>query len=115
MQSEHSPMLLPLYASLDRVPARERIQRAEQWRQAHGDDPDLLLALGRMCMTEALWGKAEEYLDRCLMVRETPAAHVALGELCEALDRQDAAAAHFRSAARLSVQPARRSWQAPSL
>jgi HemY protein len=102
--AEFSPMLLPLYAALDAVPARERIQRAEQWRMSHGDDPDLLLALGRMCMSESLWGKAEEYLERSLQARASVAAHVALGELSEALSRPDAAASHFRSAARLADQ-----------
>ena len=104
---EFSPMLLPLYAALDTVPARERIQRAEQWRLAHGDDPDLLLALGRMCMSEALWGKAEEYLQRSLQGRASVAAHVAFAELCEALSRPEEAAKHFRSAARLADQAQR--------
>ena len=102
MAAEYAPMLLPLYAGLDRIPARERIQQAEAWRLAHGDDADLDLALGRMCMAESLWGKAEEYLDRSLLARDSVAARVALAELCEALDRTAVAAAHYRSAARLA-------------
>lgn len=102
MAVEYAPMLLPLYAGLDRIPARERIQQAEAWRLAHGDDADLDLALGRMCMAESLWGKAEEYLDRSLLARDSVAARVALAELCEALDRTAVAAAHYRSAARLA-------------
>lgn len=116
MAVEFSPMLLPVYASLDRVPARERIQRAEQWRTRYGDDPDLTLALGRMCIAGALWGKAEEYLDRSLSVRPGVAAHLARAELAEALDRQEDAAAHWRSAARLADQtqrPPSTSIQAP--
>lgn len=102
MSAEYAPMLLPLYAGLDGIPARERIQQAEAWRQAHGDDAELDLALGRMCMAESLWGKAEEYLDRSLLARDSVAARVALAELCEALDRTAVAAAHYRSAARLA-------------
>lgn len=107
MDAEYSPMLLPLYSGLDRVPARERIQRAERWRLTHGDDADLFLALGRLCIVESLWGKAEEYLERSLQAREGVAAHVALAGLCEALERDDAAAAHYRSAALLADQTQR--------
>ena len=116
MSAEYSPILLQVYVGLDRIPARERIQRAEQWRMAHGDDDELFLALGRLCMAESLWGKAEEYLDRSLLARESVAAHVALAELCEAVGRADAAAAHYRSAARLADQtqrPPSTSMQAP--
>lgn len=107
MSTDMSPMLLPLYVGLDGVPARERIQRAEQWRMAYGDDPDLLLALGQMCMAESLWGKAEEYLVRSLQARASVAAHVGMAELCEALSRPEAAASHYRSAARLADQSQR--------
>lgn len=116
MDAEYSPILLPLYTSLDRIPARERIQRAEQWRLAHGDDADLFLALGRLCMAESLWGKAEEYLERSLLAREGVAAHVALAGLCESLGRGEAAAAHYRRAALLADQtqrPPSTSMQAP--
>lgn len=99
MASEVSPILLPVYVGLDRIPTRERIQRVEQWRLQHGEDADLLLALGRLCMAESIWGKAEEYLNRSLAARRSAAAHVALAELAEALGRAEMAATHYRAAA----------------
>jgi len=99
MASEVSPILLPVYVGLDRIPTRERIQQVEQWRLQHGEDPDLLLALGRLCMAESIWGKAEEYVNRSLAARRSAAAHVALAELAEALGRAEMAATHYRAAA----------------
>ena len=96
-----SARLLALYADLDAVPTRERLQQAERWRMRHGDDPDLSLALGRLCMAESLWGKAEEFLTLSLAGAESAAAHLALAELCERLDRPEDAARHYRASARL--------------
>ena len=99
---ELSARLLALYASLDGVSTRERLQQAERWRNQHGDDPELSLALGRLCMAESLWGKAEEFLTLSLAGAESGAAHLALAELCERLDRPADAARHFRASARLA-------------
>ena len=99
MRAEVSPALLDVYVDLHEVPARERIQQVEQWRGLHGDDPALFLALGRLCMTEGLWGKAEEYLTRSLAVTPGAPAHLAMAALAETLDRGELAAKHFRLAA----------------
>lgn len=99
MRSDVSPNLLAIYADLSEVPARERIQQVEQWRGIHGDDPALFLALGRLCSTEGLWGKAEEYLARSLSAAPGVQAHLAMAALAEKLDRPELAAKHFRLAA----------------
>lgn len=104
LELELSPILLRVYAGLSGVPARERIQRAEQWRARHGDDPDLFLALGQLCMAERIWGKAEEYLGRSIAARPSRAAHLAMAELGEATERADLVARHYRAAARLGLE-----------
>ncbi len=101
MKTEYSPLLLRRYARLDAVPARERIELAEQWLSSYGDDGALSLVLGRLCMAESLWGKAEEFLERSLTRAESAAAHVALAELFEAIGKPQDAARHFRAAALL--------------
>jgi HemY protein len=101
MKKEYSPLLLRRYALLDAVPARERIEFAEQWLSSYGDDGALSLVLGRLCMAESLWGKAQEFLERSLARSESAAAHVALAELFEAIGKPDEAAGHFRAAALL--------------
>ena len=100
---DFAPRLLHAYAALPDVPARERLQQVERWRDAHGDDPDITLALGRLCITESLWGKAADYLGRSLAARESVAVHLALAELAEQVEQPQEAARHYRSAARLRV------------
>lgn len=48
-----------------RAPAA-RLRRAEEWLASHPDSPGLLVALGRLCRLEQLWGKSEDYLERAL-------------------------------------------------
>lgn len=93
------------YAALQGLPFRDRLDRLEAWRSRHGDEPALLLALGRLCAAERLWGKAEDYLLMSLRRQPSVQAHVALAELLETLDRQAEAGEQFRAAARLACEP----------
>lgn len=85
------------------MPARDRLERIEGWRNRYGDEPGLLLALGRVCSSEKLWGKAEDYLRRASRAQPSVAARAALASLYEATGRTDEAAVEYREAARLAV------------
>lgn len=95
--------LPPVYARIGGVALRDRLERLEGWRNRYGDEPALLLALGSVCSAEQLWGKAEDYLGLAVKRQPSVAAHAALGELYETLDRRDQAAEQFRAATRLAV------------
>ena len=91
--------LMTLYAHSDGADALARIARAEAWLRDHPDDAELLLALGRLCRTQQLWGKAQSYLEAALAVQPSRIVHVELALLAEHLERPDDAQAHFRAAA----------------
>jgi len=91
--------LMTLYAHSDGSDALARIARAEAWLRDHPDDAELLLALGRLCRTQQLWGKAQSYLEAALAVQPSRIVHVELALLAEHLERPDDARAHFRAAA----------------
>lgn len=101
-----SGRLVQRFARLARVPVRERLARLEGWRQRHGDDAALLLALGQLCAEESLWGKAEEYLREALRRDPTPAAHLALAELLERTARPTEAARLWQAGLRAAVAAA---------
>jgi HemY protein len=103
LDAAFSSPLPAVYARLSAIPLRDRLERLEGWRKRYGDEPALLLALGRTCAGERLWGKAEDYLK--LAARREPgvAVHAALGELYETLERPAEAAEQFREAARLAA------------
>lgn len=76
-----------------------RIAEGEKWLQKHPDDAQLLLALGRLCMHQRLWGKAESYLEASLSVEQTRAAHLELAHLLDQLGRKEEADRRYRVAA----------------
>ena len=92
------PELAAIYGQLDGGDQTARIARAEEWLLGHPDDAGLLLALGRMCIRQRLWGKAQSYLEASLSVAETQAAHLELARLCDQLERPDEANRHYRAA-----------------
>lgn len=67
-----------------------QIHQAEKWLPQHPDDAGLLLALGKLCLNQALWGKAQSYLDASISLLPSAAAYTALAQLAEHLQKPDA-------------------------
>ncbi|GIX36075.1 MAG: porphyrin biosynthesis protein [Lysobacteraceae bacterium] len=94
----------------------QAIRHAERWLEARPQRPGLLLALGRLCHREQLWGKAEAFLRGALDARPVEAWE-ALGDLHA--DRGDASRAQqaYRNALRAArgeaVEPLRALLRAP--
>ena len=76
-----------------------RIARADKWLPQHRDDSRLLLALGRMCLAQRLWGKAQSYLEASLSLEDRREVRLELARLLEETDRADEATPHYRAAA----------------
>lgn len=79
-----------------------RIARAEDWLRQHPRDPGLLLTLGRLCLQQRLWGKAQSDLEVSLAVGRTRAAHLELAQLFTQLRRDDEAHRHYRAGAAMT-------------
>ncbi|HEY1608022.1 MAG TPA: heme biosynthesis protein HemY [Paraburkholderia sp.] len=82
------------------------IQKAESWHKERPDDPDLLFALGRLCLKQQLWGKAQSFLESALKSPEIEGneplkirTHRALARLHEQLGDSGKAAEHYRESA----------------
>ena len=88
--------MLRRYLALDGIDLTRRLSMVEKWHTAWGDEPELLSALGELCRTEKLWGKAQSYLETSINKKPTVAAYFALGQLFETLDKPAAAAQQFR-------------------
>ena len=98
------PELVALYGRLDGVEPMARIARAEAWLRQHPNDAGLLLALGRMCFRQRLWGKAQSYLEASLAVEDTQEAHLELARLCDQLERTEEANQHYRASTRSEMR-----------
>lgn len=81
----------------------KQIERAEKWLAAHPNDAELLLALGKLCARQSLWGKSQTYLEASLSVSDSAAAHVQLARLMEHIERPEAAFEHYRKSMALGV------------
>lgn len=95
-----------LIAMFGRLASKEvipRIAQAEKWLIKQPQNPLLLLALGRLCHRQRLWGKAQNYFEASLALSNTPEAHLELARLFDGLERTEEANQHFR----LSVTPIR--------
>jgi len=77
-----------------------RIARAEGWLKQRPRDAGLLLALGRLCLQQKLWGKAQNYLEASLSVEESRDAHLELARLLDQLERPGEADRHYRQGSR---------------
>ncbi len=86
-----SPELVAVYSLLPRGGKRSPLKMAETWLADHPNDPDLLIALGRLCRNEQLWGKAEEYLNRAVSLGAKAPAWEELGHV-HAAQHQDSRA-----------------------
>jgi HemY protein len=75
-----------------------QIEQAEKWLKLHRDDAGLLLALGKLCLNQKLWGKAQNYLDASISLQPSHGAYTALGQLAERLGKPDEAARHYQCA-----------------
>ncbi|KRE96575.1 heme biosynthesis protein HemY [Frateuria sp. Soil773] len=80
LRREWSPLLVETWGALGNEDLDARLRRAEGWLDAHPNDAGLLLALGRMCVRQKLWGKAQQYLDRALALQPGAGVWEALGD-----------------------------------
>ena len=90
--AQWEPRLLVPYGDLQPPAAQDALRQAERWLSEHPQDPALLLALGRLCLTQALWGKAREYLEATLVCAPSALVFRLLAETLERLNDPAAAA-----------------------
>ncbi len=103
LETEWDGGLVTLYGECSGPDTLRQIERAERWLKDHREDGTLLLALGRLCARQQLWGKAQSYLEASIAIEPTYSAHLELARLHEQLDRPDAARQHYRASLDLAV------------
>jgi HemY protein len=102
LEREWNPALVALYGEAAGEEALPQIERAEKWLRAHARDPALLLALGKLCMRQGLWGKAQSYIEASIALEPTHDGHMTLAALMERIGRHQEAVLHFRKSAELA-------------
>lgn len=90
--------LAKLYGDCISGDALAQIEQAEKWLRQHNQDQGLLLALGKLCMHQNLWGKAQNYLDASISISPSEEAYTVLAQLAERLGQSDQAFEYYHKA-----------------
>ena len=90
--------LVALYGDCQSGDVVAQIEQAEKWLNLHKQDAGLLLALGKLCLHQKLWGKAQNYLDASISLEPSHAAYTSLGLLAEKMGKHELALTHFQKA-----------------
>lgn len=81
LKRQYDSHLARLYGLVRGHEPLKQLQVAEAWLKQHGDDPGLLLTLGRLSLQNSLWGKARDYLEASLRQQRDPEACAELARL----------------------------------
>ncbi len=100
LKKHWSEALARRYGALAHGDRPSAIKLAERWLQDQPQSTGLRLALGRLCRSERLWGKAEEYLRGALGGEGESEVWEALGELYVAQDDDGRARQAYANALR---------------
>ncbi|SFR82442.1 HemY protein [Marinobacter daqiaonensis] len=71
LRNHWSDELIRLYGRIKGDKPDEQLLAAERWLQDRPNNPELLLALGRLSLRNQLWGKAREYFETSLHLRRS--------------------------------------------
>lgn len=86
-----------LYSELDVMVDNKHMDMAESWLKEHQHNAWLLLALGKMCISHSLWGKARNYLEASIAINPMPENYLKLARLLEEhMDDLAAAQEYYR-------------------
>ena len=101
LSSHWDSELIKLYGDCISVDVIEMIEQAELWLKVHTHDAGLLLTLGKLCLHQGLWGKAQSYLEASISIAPSRAAYTSLGYLAEKLEQPKEAFSYFQKAMEL--------------
>ncbi|WP_111493798.1 MULTISPECIES: heme biosynthesis HemY N-terminal domain-containing protein [Marinobacter] len=81
LRNHWSDDLANLYGRIAGEKPDEQLLVAERWLQDRPNNPELLLALGRLSLRNELWGKAREYFETSLRLKRSPETLAELARL----------------------------------
>ena len=102
LEKEWDSSLLGLYGDCTGGEVVARIEKAEGWLKQHPHDAALLLALGKLCQYQGLWGKAQNYLEASISVAPSREAYTALAQLLDKLHKPDEAFRYYQKSVEMA-------------
>lgn len=96
--------LLAWYGELETAYPNQQLNYAESWLKVHDKDHVLLLTLGRLCLRNRLWDKAQQYLEASVYLTPLPKTYQLLAELATQKGELAQANEYYRQGLQLALQ-----------
>ncbi|MCL6416134.1 hypothetical protein MIB92_10755 [Aestuariirhabdus sp. Z084] len=103
LRQHYSDPLMELYGRVRCEEPAKQLTKAEALLREYPENPVLLIALGRICLANELWGKAREYFEQSLKISRTSVACNELGQLLAQLGEHEASTRFFREGLELAT------------
>lgn len=96
LKNRWEPSLALLYGDLHSSDRTAQLAAVEAWLKQYGEEPELQLVAGRLCLRNRLWGRARSYFESSLKGQSRPEALLELGRLFEEIEENGDASAAYR-------------------
>ena len=103
LKRQWDPELVRLYGLVEGRNLKRQLEFAGNWLSRFPRDAALLLALGRLCKKNHLWGKARSYLEQSIQARPDPATCQELATLLEQQGEHAAARSYLQEGLNLAT------------
>lgn len=105
LKKQSDDTLFALYGICKPDNSINQLANAERWLNQHPQNSDLLLALGRICIRNKLWGKARTYLENSLELTPKTETYAELASLLQQIGEHQLAAAYYQQGLLSSLKP----------
>jgi HemY protein len=96
LKREWDPDLALAFGELHSEDRTAQLATVESWLKRYGDQPELMLVAGRLCLRNRLWGRARRYFESSLRGANRPEALLELGRLFEEVEQDEDARRAYR-------------------
>ncbi len=104
LPAHYSPRLINIYGRLVGDDKNHQLLTAENLLTSRPNDPELMLALGRICARNQLWGKSREYLETSLKLNHSVEGYTELGQLLAHLGEHKLSTGYFQKGLAMAAE-----------
>lgn len=104
LKTDWDDALVKLYGIVEGADPQKQLITAESWLRQRPNDPELMLALGRLSQRNQLWGKARDYLESSVALKVQPEAYAELARLMIQLGEHKKSTEYYQKGLALSTQ-----------
>ncbi|MFT6387383.1 MAG: HemY protein [Cellvibrionaceae bacterium] len=94
---------IDLYGLLLCGDSKKSLQTAEKWLGKYANSPNLLLALGRLCMQNQQWGRAIDFFERSIALQHRAEAYAELARTLDHIGETEKSIRYYKKGLMASV------------